>query len=73
MPLLVLTVAGVLSGMRVAAQADSDGDGTVANVIVDASITLTGLTPSFTLRGPAIPPVRTDTYSGTLDYVVTTL
>ncbi|MET8335295.1 hypothetical protein ABZV14_13975 [Streptosporangium canum] len=59
--LLVLTVSGVLSGMRVTAQADSDGDSTVANVIVDASIALTDLTPSFTLRGV---PGETVTESG---------
>lgn len=67
--LLVLAVSGVLSGMRVTAQADSDGDSTVANVIVDASITLTDLTPSFTLRGV---PGETVTENGAVSMRVMT-
>ncbi|MEU7452378.1 hypothetical protein [Streptosporangium roseum] len=51
MLLLVLTASGVLSGMGATARADSGSDSTVANVVVDTSITLTAMTPSFTLRG----------------------
>ncbi|GAA3135257.1 hypothetical protein GCM10017600_71580 [Streptosporangium carneum] len=73
------TVGGV-SGQASAARADFDSDSTVANIQVGLSITLSDLTPSFTLAGnpgetvtagdglPVTMRVTTNNFAG---YVVT--
>ena len=45
------TALGQISGQVTAAQADTDTDTTIANVEVGLGITLTDLTPTFTLSG----------------------